>query len=88
MAVTVLLEVNTNPDQVEALRELFAKILPDTRAYDGCQGVNLFCNQDEGPNMVLIEKWETRQHYEKYLGCWFHRLSSLVQFVLCCSWPE
>ena len=68
MAVTVLLELQAQGDKVDALVQTFKKILPDTRAYDGFVGIELVQIQDEPTNMVLIERWQTRQHYEKYLA--------------------
>ena len=43
-------------------------MLADTRKYDGCQGVETFNNQDDPNQLVLVEKWESRQHYEAYLA--------------------
>ena len=68
MAVTVFLELNAQPAQADALKALFKEILPDTRAYDGCIGVEVVDNQDDKANIVLVESWESRGQYEKYLG--------------------
>ena len=68
MAVTVLLELQAQSDKVDALLNTFKEILPDTRAYDGFVGIELVQNQDDPKNMVLIERWQSRQHYEKYLA--------------------
>ena len=68
MSVTVLLEVQAKPEKLAELKSTFKKTLPDTRAYEGCQGVDVIGNQDDSCNLVLIEKWDSRQHYEKYLG--------------------
>ena len=68
MSVTVLLELNVKPEHVEGIKQTFKAILPDTRAYDGCLGVEVTQNQDDANNIILVERWETRQHYEKYLA--------------------
>ncbi len=68
MAVTVLLELQLQEDKVDTLLQTMKEILPDTRGYDGCIGVEVVQNQDEPANIVLIQKWETRPHYEKYLA--------------------
>jgi quinol monooxygenase YgiN len=41
--------------------------LPDTRGYDGCLGIRGLSNQDDSNNIVLIEEWESRGHYDRYL---------------------
>ncbi len=68
MAVTVLLEVQAQADKTAALKQVFKDILPDTRAYDGCQGVDVLEDQDNPTTIVLIERWDSRSQYEKYLG--------------------
>lgn len=68
MPVTVILEVQAQPDKPAELKQLLKDILSDTRAYDGCIGVDVTENQDDTANIVLLEKWQSRAHYEKYLG--------------------
>ncbi len=68
MSVNVILEVQSKPDNIEKLKLTFENMLPDTRSYDGCIGVQVIGNQDDSCNLVLLETWETREHYEKYLG--------------------
>ena len=68
MGVTVILECQAKSGTGDELKATFNSILPDTRAYDGCQGVEVVCNQDDNDNIVLLERWESRPHYEKYLG--------------------
>ena len=68
MSATVLLEVQAKPENLAELKSTLKNTLPDTRAYEGCQGVDIIGNQDDSCNLVLIQKWDSRQHYEKYLG--------------------
>ena len=68
MSVTVLLEVQSKPKNLIELKSTLKNILRDTRAYEGCQGSDVIGNQDDSCNLVLIEKWDSRQHFEKYLG--------------------
>lgn len=68
MSISVVLEVHSKPDSIDDLKATFESILPDTRAYDGCIGVQVTSNQDDALNIILFETWETRTHYEKYLA--------------------
>lgn len=68
MACTVVLEIQLKPDMIDTAKGAFKEILPDTRAYDGCNSVNVVENQDAPGNLVLIENWESRAKYEKYLA--------------------
>lgn len=68
MSVTVLLELQSKPESVDELTATFENILPETRRFEGCQSVEVISNQDDLCNLVLIEKWDSRQHHEKYLA--------------------
>ena len=68
MSVTILLELHSKPENLEQLKSIFQEILPDTRAYDGCQGLELIVNQDDPNHFIVIEKWNSRQHYETYFA--------------------
>ncbi len=68
MAVMVMLEVTAKDGAGNDLLQKFKDILPDTRTYDGCIGVDTYQNQDNPNVLVLVEKWESKPHYEKYLA--------------------
>ena len=68
MATTVvLLEIQVKPECVDEVKAFFKEVLPDTRAYEGCQGVDVYGNLDESANIVLYERWDSRDHYQRYL---------------------
>jgi len=63
--VTVIVEGKVkNNEEFDALMR---KILADTRAYDGCQGITVQRNLDEPSQVMLIEHWDSRGHYDQYL---------------------
>ena len=68
MSVKVFLEIQSKPECIEKLKSTLVQILPDTRGYEGCIDVKVVNNQDDPLNLILIETWKSRQHYEKYLG--------------------
>lgn len=68
MATLVILEAKAKPESVDAVKEMLAKRLPETRAYDGCQSLTAYLNEDDGRTLVIVEYWDSRQHYEKYLA--------------------
>lgn len=68
MSIKVFLDVDAKPECIEKLKQTLSDILPDTRAYEGCLGVEVRGNQDDVLNIVLIETWETRENYERYLA--------------------
>ncbi len=68
MSVTVLLDLNAKPGSMEAMKKLFVEILPDTRRYEGCEGLEVKINDDDPNNLVIVERWNSRPHYEKYFA--------------------
>ena len=68
MAVRVILEVQAKPGTGDELVALFRSILPETRAYEGCTGADALQNSDDSDNVAVVETWDSREHYEKYLA--------------------
>ena len=68
MATKVILEVRAKPGTGAELIAFFRSVLPETRAYEGCTSVETLQNSDDADNVVLVEVWETREQYEKYLA--------------------
>src|SRR5262249_11466621 len=66
MSVVVVLEIRVNPEALDEMKAFRKKNLPDTRASDGCQGIDIYGNVDDTGNLVLYERWDSRHHDEKY----------------------
>lgn len=66
MSVNVIIEGTVK--EMDAFEAFLLKILPATRSYEGCEGLTVHRNLDEPANVVLIEQWESRAHYDKYLA--------------------
>ena len=67
MTCQVILEFRVKQDCMERFQAWIRKILPDTRGYEGCVGLSVTQDQDDESAIAIIEQWNTRQHYEKYL---------------------
>ena len=68
MSILVLLQISAQPDKVAALKAAFGGLLPDTRAYDGCESITVHTDQDDPARIVLLERWASRGHYERYFA--------------------
>ena len=68
MGCMVLLEIQVKPECIADAKKMFKDNLGDTRAYDGCQSIDVYDNMDKGGNLVIYEKWDSRPQYEKYLA--------------------
>jgi len=67
MSVLVLLEPEAAEGKVDEMIETFRTVLVDTRAFDGCESVTVHRDQDSPNRLVLVERWASRPHYERYL---------------------
>ena len=66
MPVTVTLAFSVKPERAEEFKSLLRKLLPDTRAYDGCQSVDVYQDQDNPGSIYLVEDWESKAHQQRY----------------------
>ena len=82
MSVTILIEAKIKDN--EAFDALLLKELPATRSYDGCEGLTVHRNVDDPSNAVVVEQWETRDHYNKYLS-WREETGVLAQLLELCD---
>lgn len=78
MSVMVSVEMPVLPemfgDAVDALRGM----LPDTRAFDGCELCDTYLDHDAS-RVLLVEKWASSEHQQAYLG-WRIETGFLEQF--------
>jgi quinol monooxygenase YgiN len=66
MSVYVLIDTQVKPEALEQVKAALKAALPDTRAFDGCRGVNCYANAEDPNNLIIVDEWETRQHHAKY----------------------
>jgi quinol monooxygenase YgiN len=66
MSIVVLLEFRVTAEAVEETKKFFKKILPDTRAYSGCEGLDAYSSEDDPTIFVFYERWQSKEHYQKY----------------------
>lgn len=64
MSVLVVFEAEVQPDKVAAMKAFLSEILPDTRSYKGCHEINVYFNIENASDMVFVETWDSRSHYE------------------------
>lgn len=66
MGTIVIVQANIKPELMEDIKLYLAEILPETRKFDGCRHIDVYFDSDEPYKMVMIEEWESRDHYKKY----------------------
>jgi quinol monooxygenase YgiN len=68
MAVSVLLSGTLKDGLVDQFSGICTEAFHVTRAYDGCQNINLTLHEEDPHKFVLTEVWDSKEHYEKYLA--------------------
>lgn len=66
MSIHVVLELTAVDGKADELLAVFRKILPDTRARQGCEFVTVHRDQENPNQIVLIERWATRADDDAY----------------------
>lgn len=66
MTVTSLLDMRFATDHLEDGPRALLGILADTRAFDGCLGVDVVTDVTDAGHVIAIERWESLEHDEAY----------------------
>ena len=67
MAITAFFEIRVKPEMLDqgVHAELHA-ILSDTRAFEGCLGVDVLIDVTDPTHIVAVEKWASEEHDAAY----------------------
>ncbi len=68
MAILVLLEATAKAECVSKMKDMLKELFPETRTYDGCQGLTAYLNADDGRTFVFVGYWDTKDAYQRYLA--------------------
>ena len=66
MTIITTIEFRATAGKRDALVEKMLSILPDTRSYDGCESITFVENEETEGSFLLVERWASRDHYDKY----------------------
>jgi quinol monooxygenase YgiN len=67
MAITALLELRVKPEALDqGLHAELRAILSDTRAFDGCLGVDVLIDTADPTHLVAFERWASEEHDAAY----------------------
>ena len=80
MSVVVTYELEAKEGEIEKMKQLLVEILPDTRAFAGCNSVIAYVDQDSRNITYMIEDWDSRADYEKYTA-WRIEVNSAEKFA-------
>jgi quinol monooxygenase YgiN len=67
MAVQVQLEGRVKAGTADDFITMMRAGLPETRAHDGCQKIEMYLNED-GQTVIFVETWDSKEKYEGYIA--------------------
>ncbi len=75
----VLVDLKPGDGGCQPILDFLSGILPDTRAFDGCQDLRVYIEGD-GEAILFVEYWDSAAHYQRYLE-WRTETGVLNQLV-------
>lgn len=67
MAVTVTLGLQIKLDRLDEFKNVLREILPDTRAFSGCQDIRVIENQDSPGSITILEGWDPKENHIRHM---------------------
>ena len=68
MSIIVIVNFSVKKESLEELTKYLKEILPDTRSFEGCQGVELYENVEDPTKLTIRAKWASQDAQKKYMA--------------------
>jgi quinol monooxygenase YgiN len=66
LTIKSLLELQITPEALNRAADLLHRVLADTRAFDGCLGVEVLIDEKDPAHIVIAETWQSLAHDDAY----------------------
>jgi quinol monooxygenase YgiN len=66
MPITAFLDLHVTAEALPDAPAVIAETLADTRAFDGCLGVEVLVDVDDPAHFVAVERWQSLEHDNAY----------------------
>lgn len=66
--LTIVANVHANPDQVDLVKAELEKLVPITRAEEGCIQYDLHRDNDNPAHFMFFEIWESRELWQTHMN--------------------
>ncbi|SNT18271.1 putative quinol monooxygenase [Rhodococcoides kyotonense] len=66
MALIALLDLKLKPEILDDAKVVLSRVLAETRAFDGCLGVDVLVDEDDATHWIAYERWESAEADAKY----------------------
>lgn len=66
--LTIVANIHANPDQIDLVRAELEKLVPITRAEEGCIQYDLHRDNDNQAHFMFFESWESRELWQTHMN--------------------
>lgn len=66
--LTIVANIHINPDHIEAVKAELLKLIPITRAEEGCINYDLHQDNENPAHFVFYENWESRELWQTHMA--------------------
>ncbi|MCH7736393.1 MAG: antibiotic biosynthesis monooxygenase [Chloroflexi bacterium] len=65
MSMAVILTFSIKPERAEEFRSLLKRLLPNTRAFEGCHRVDVYSTRTIPAISMWSKNWESKEHQQR-----------------------
>lgn len=66
MRITAIFEIRLNPSAVTEATGVISDAVRDTRAFPGCESVEVLQSTDDPQRIIVLERWKSVEHDAAY----------------------
>ncbi|MDH2443366.1 antibiotic biosynthesis monooxygenase [Amnibacterium sp. CER49] len=66
MTTTALLDLHVRQDRLADSAGVIDAVLRDTRAFDGCLGIEVLVDEADAAHVTVVERWRSLEHDDAY----------------------
>ncbi|PON18022.1 antibiotic biosynthesis monooxygenase [Candidatus Entotheonella serta] len=66
--LTIVAHIHANPDKIDLVKAELEKLLPITRAEEGCIQYDLHQNNENPAHFLFYENWESRELWQFHMN--------------------
>ncbi|WP_291985320.1 putative quinol monooxygenase [Candidatus Accumulibacter sp. ACC007] len=66
--LTIVANIHANPDRIDLVKAELEKLLPITRAEQGCLQYDLHRDNDHPTHFMVFENWESRELWQAHMN--------------------
>jgi len=66
--LTIVANIHANPDRIDLVRVELGKLIPITRAEEGCIRYDLHQDNENHAHFMFYEEWESRELWQTHMN--------------------